>query len=40
MVLRRADHVVVLAEGRVEDEGTVKELLDRNEEIRRLLQAT
>ncbi len=35
-VLRRADHIIVLKEGRVEDEGTLADLLERCEEIRQL----
>lgn len=34
--LRRADQVVVMRNGRVDDVGTLAELLDRNEEMRRL----
>jgi ATP-binding cassette subfamily B protein len=34
--LHRADHIIVLKEGRVEDQGTMEELLARCEEMRRL----
>jgi ATP-binding cassette subfamily B protein len=35
-VLSRADHIVVLKDGKVEDEGQLSELLERCEEMRRL----
>ncbi len=34
--LRRADHIIVLKDGRVEDEGQLDELLERCEEMQRL----
>jgi ATP-binding cassette subfamily B protein len=34
--LRRADHILVLKDGRVEDEGRLDELLERCEEMRRI----
>ena len=35
-VLQQADHILLLKQGRVEDAGTLVELLSRNEEMQRL----
>lgn len=36
LVLQRADHIIVLKNGQIEDEGSLKELLERCEEMRQL----
>jgi ATP-binding cassette subfamily B protein len=35
-VLQKADHIIVMRDGRIEDEGTLAELLQRNDEMRKI----